>query len=96
MEGKNYISMHPVPLYGVLASLVIVAVLWGAKRFLKQDGQLFRLYLFLNSVAVLTLEPFRASRCCIWGTEIPMNSVVAGVLFLAILFFLMRNAVRKR
>ncbi|MBQ9767809.1 MAG: prolipoprotein diacylglyceryl transferase [Lachnospiraceae bacterium] len=96
IDGGNYISMHPVPVYGAIASLVIVLILWISKRFLKQDGQLFWLYLFLNAVSVLVLEPFRASRCCIWGTEIPINSVVAGVLFVTIVLFLTRNAVKKK
>lgn len=84
-DGEDYISIHPVALYGAVAALVTVLVLWIAKRFIKKEGQLFRLYLLLNAGTVLLLENFRASSCCIWGTGFPMNSVVAGILFGTIL-----------
>lgn len=78
------ISMHPVALYGVLSALLILFILWITKRFRKQDGDLFQMYLFLNAVSCLVLEYFRASRCRIWGTEIPINSLVAVVILLVL------------
>lgn len=78
------ISMHPVALYGMLSALLVLLVLWLTKRFRKQDGDLFQLYLFLNAVSYLVLEYFRASRCRIWGTEIPINSLVAVVILLVL------------
>lgn len=78
------ISMHPVALYGVLSALLILLILWIANHFLKQDGGLFQLYLFLNAVSCFLLEYFRASRCRIWGTEIPINSLVSVVILLVL------------
>lgn len=95
LGDERYVSMHPVALYGAVAALVIGLILWLAKHFLKQDGQRFWLYLLLNGIATLVLEPFRASRCSIWGTEIPMNSVMAGILIIAIVFFAIRGVMKK-
>jgi len=95
IEGESYISMHPVALYGIVAGVVIAVLLAIAKRVLKKDGQLFWMYLFLNGIATVILEYFRASRCCIWGTEIPMNSVVAGVLVMVILISVIHKGVKK-
>lgn len=93
---KSFISMHPIALYGVFASLLILCGLFVAKRFVKQSGQLFLLYLLLNSIAVLVLEAFRASRCVIWGTEIPVNSVIAGVLIVAVIGMVLWPMWRKK
>lgn len=96
INGKLYISMHPVALYGLLAAILILTGVLIAKRFIKQDGNLFLWYLLLNSAACLVLEPFRASRCCIWGTEIPINLLVAAVLLLALLAVEIRYWLRQK
>ncbi len=90
------ISMHPVALYGVLSAVLILLILWLTKRFRKQDGDLFQMYLFLNALSCLCLEPFRASRCRIWGTEIPINSLVAIVILLVLAVVEIRYRLRQR
>lgn len=96
IEGRLYSSMHPVALYGLLAALLILAGVFIAKHVIKQSGNLFLWYLLFNSAACLVLEPFRASRCCIWGTEIPINMLVAAVLLLALLAAEIRYWLRQK
>lgn len=95
ISGERYISMHPVALYGMAAALAIFAVLYGAKRFLKREGQVFWLYLFLNAIGILAVESFRASCCTVWGTTVPINCVMAGVLILTILLSVIRKLPKK-
>lgn len=84
IEGKSYISMHPLPVYGMVFTILIFGILCAVKFCCKKDGALFFTYLVLNSIAILALECFRASKCMIWGTEIPVNCIVAVVLILAV------------
>ena len=79
-----YVSVHPVALYGVVGSLVIFFVMMFLKRRSERPGDTFHLYLLLNAVLCFVLELFRAERCCIWGTDIPVNCVVAAVLMVTI------------
>jgi prolipoprotein diacylglyceryltransferase len=51
----------------------------------KQAGTVFTVYLVLCSAAMFVLECFREAPYCIWGTEIPVNFVVSGVILLTIL-----------
>jgi len=82
--NESYVSVHPVALYGLCCSVVIFFILLFFKRKLKVQGDLFSLYLFLNSVTCFVLEFFRAERCYIWGTGIPVNCVVATVLVITV------------
>lgn len=95
ISGERCISMHPVALYGMVAALAILAVLYGTKRFLKQEGQVFWLYLFLNAIGILAVESFRASCCTVWGTTVPINCVMAGVLILTIVLSVIRKLQKK-
>lgn len=79
-----YVSVHPVAVYGICGSVLVFLVLLFTKRFWKGQGELFSLYLFLNSLLCFVLEFFRAERCYIWGTDIPVNCVVATVLMITI------------
>ncbi|MGN1083463.1 MAG: prolipoprotein diacylglyceryl transferase [Lachnospiraceae bacterium] len=96
INGKLYVSMHPVALYGIFASILILIGIWIARHFIKRSGNLFRLYLFLNAASCLVLEQFRASRCCVWGTELPINSLVAAALLLVITAGAIRNRVKQK
>jgi len=82
--GKEY--MYPVAAYGIVLSILSFIVLCVCLYQRKQQGTAFTLYLILNAVMCLILEFFRADRSCIWGTEIPVNYVVAGVLLAVILY----------
>ncbi len=86
MQDKFFISMHPVAIYGVVSSLLVLIVLCFYKYRQKRDGELFVMYLWMNAAVFLVLEHFRADRYCIWGTKIPVNYVVSGVLLLMIAY----------
>ena len=81
---ESYVSVHPIAVYGICGSVLIFLTLLFTKRFWKVQGDMFSLYLFLNSLLCFVLEFFRAERCYIWGTDIPVNCVVATVLMITI------------
>lgn len=75
---------HPVALYGAVISIVVFFVSFFLKGRMKQPGNLFTLYLLLNAFSSFVLEFFRADRCCVWGTKVPANCVMATILVAAI------------
>ena len=80
----EYVTVHPVAIYGMVCSVFVFGILAVLKRFMKQSGGMFSLYLCLNAVMCFGLELFRAERCYIWGTNIPVNCIVATVLVITI------------
>lgn len=91
VNEKVYVSMHPVALYGMILSCLAFAGLCFVNRKAKTDGTVFSTYLMISAVLVLLLECFRADRYCIWGTDIPANSVVAGVVLFVVLYGFVKN-----
>jgi len=82
--GSEY--RYPVAVYGILLSILVFVGLGVYLYYRKQRGAAFTMYLFLNGILCLILEFFREDRSCIWGTEIPVNCIVAGVLLAVILY----------
>lgn len=93
---ESYVSVHPVALYGLCGSVVVFLMLLFMKRFLKTSGGVFSLYLFLNSILCFVLEFFRAERCYIWGTNIPVNCVVAMVLIITVVIGWLRPFLEEK
>lgn len=83
-DGEAFASMHPVAIYGMVSSVLLFLLLCVISRKAKQTGTVFSGYLVLQSVTIFVLECFRADSYCIWGTDIPVNFVVAGVMILTI------------
>lgn len=75
-----YVSMHPIALYGAVLSVLCCIGLFVCLYRAKQKGTVFTLYLVMNSSVCILLEFFRADRYCVWGTKIPVNYIVAGVI----------------
>lgn len=90
-ENAAYVSMHPVAIYGIVGSVLIFTVLCIISRKSKQTGNVFYGYLVLQAAEIFVLECFRADSYCIWGTDIPVNFVVAGVILLTIVVGWMRH-----
>lgn len=82
--AAEYVTVHPVAIYGMVCSILVFGILVALRRGVKQSGGMFSLYLCLNAVTCFCLELFRAERCYIWGTNIPVNCVVATVLVITI------------
>lgn len=91
-----YISMHPVAIYGVIFSVVLFLILFFSRRRVKCHGTVFTMYLLFNSVGSIVLEFFRADSYFVWGTGIPANYVVAGVIILTIAVGWTRRAIAKK
>lgn len=93
---KSYVSMHPVALYGMGLTLIIFAALCVLGYKAKQEGTVFTAYLLLNAIAVIITEAFRADSSYVFGTDIPVNYVVAGVLIAVIVGGWFRQEILKR
>lgn len=91
-----YIRMHPVAIYGIVLSAVLFFVLCICAVKRKADGEVFTAYLMLNAVLIAGLELLRADSACIWGTEIPVNYVVSGVIAATIVNGKVRRLLKKR
>lgn len=81
----TFVSMHPVAIYGIVFSAAVFLILCVVMWKKKQSGTVFTLYLVLHAVEVFVLECFREDSYCIWGTDLPVNFVVSGVILLTIL-----------
>ena len=96
MNGTMYVSTHPVALYGILLSVAVFVLLVLYKQNAKDDGAVFVVYLLANSVMMIVLEFFRADRCFLFGTKIPVNYIVAGVIILTVGAGVIRQVYLKR
>lgn len=92
----SYIQMHPVAVYGIVFSVFIFIALCFYSAKAKGDGSVFTAYLVMNAVQMLFLEMFRADRACIWGTDIPVNYVISGVILITVLYGKVRYTLKKR
>lgn len=95
-DSVSYIRMHPVAVYGIVLSLVLLIVLCIYSAKTKTDGSVFTAYLMMNAVMIILLELFRADSAYIWGTKIPVNYVVSGVIIVTIVYGKVRHLMKKR
>ncbi len=91
--GKQYISVHPVAVYGMVFSVLIFIALCFYMFYVRCKGAVFTAYLVLNSVEIAVLEIFRADSYCVWGTKIPVNYIVSGVILFTIAFAWIRRLI---
>ncbi|MDD5900444.1 MAG: prolipoprotein diacylglyceryl transferase [Lachnospiraceae bacterium] len=96
IRENSFVSMHPVAFYGVVCSIIVLVVLCIYGHTERPDGAVFTMYLFLMSITNIILEFFRADRYCIWGTKVPVNFVVAGVILLIIIVGWVRPLLRSK
>lgn len=96
IHENSFISMHPVAFYGVISSIIVLVVLCFYGHAARPKGAVFTMYLFLTSVTNVILEFFRADRYCIWGTKVPVNFLVAGVILLTITVGWIRPLLRSK
>ena len=81
----TFVTTYPVPLFGLLLSIVFLVVLFLMKGRIKKKGSLFRLYLAMNCAGCIVLELFRLEQCRIWGTTLCANQTIAGVTLFGLL-----------
>ena len=62
----------------------------------KADGAVFTAYLMMNAIMMFVLEMVRADKAYIWGTEIPVNYVVSGVIVFTIVSGKLRRLQKRR
>jgi len=79
----NNTLCHPTPIYELIFSVVIFAILWRVRKTVYKEGKLFFLYLVLSGTARFFVEFIRINPRILWGlTEaqiISMLMVIAGL-----------------
>lgn len=95
-DSVAYIRMHPVAIYGIVFSVVLFVLLCICAVKRKTDGGVFTAYLMMNAVLIAGLELFRADSAYIWGTEIPANYVISGVIAATIISGKIRQLMKKK
>ncbi|HKA32468.1 MAG TPA: prolipoprotein diacylglyceryl transferase [Candidatus Binatia bacterium] len=80
------VKVHPTPIYELLESLVIFAVLWSVRKKDYSDGTIFWLYLVLSGVARFVVEFWRINPPIAGGLSeaqwFSLGAVVLGSLLL--------------
>lgn len=89
-------EMHPVAIYGIVLSVVLFVLLCVCAVKGNANGSVFNAYLMMNAVLIAVLEAFRADSACVWGTEIPANYVISGVIVVTIWNGKLRQLIKKR
>ncbi len=81
--------LHPAPLYELLYSLVIVAILWRFRKHLHPAGWLFFMYLVLSGAARFAVEFIRHNNKLIgWMTQaqlIALLTMAVGLIGMVLL-----------
>jgi len=76
-------GVYPTPIYEMLMSAVILAILWVLRKRLKVHGLLFCVYLMLNGVERYLIESIRVnSRNDILGMSLTQAEIIAVLFFL--------------
>ncbi|MET0394805.1 MAG: prolipoprotein diacylglyceryl transferase family protein [Chitinophagaceae bacterium] len=89
--------VFPTPLYEVIASLLLFALLWGVRKKLKVPGTLFALYLIVNGVERFLVEKIRVNtRLNIFGLQPTQAEVISTLLVVTgvVLWIVLRRRAR--
>jgi phosphatidylglycerol---prolipoprotein diacylglyceryl transferase len=86
------ITVHPTPIYELIAAVIIFIVLWSLRKKNQPVGKLFMIYLILISVARFLVEIIRLNPDLIWGlSEAQVISIVLCVVGLIGMFKVKRK-----
>ena len=88
------VGVYPTPIYEMLTSAVIFAILWALRKRLKVHGLLFCVYLMFNGVERYLIESIRVnSRNDVLGMSLTQAEIIAVLFFLTgmIGYFVLRN-----
>lgn len=81
-EGTNYIQVHPTFLYEMLWNLMILIIMLLYTKHKKFHGEISLIYLGGYGLGRFFIEGIRTDQLWIPGTAIPVNLVLAIVMFL--------------
>jgi phosphatidylglycerol:prolipoprotein diacylglycerol transferase len=83
------ITVHPTPVYELIAGILIFVFLWSRRKKYKVNGKLFAVYLILISVSRFMVETIRINPRIIFGfSEAQLISVFLFVIGATALIFL--------
>jgi len=80
IDGINYVSVHPTFLYESLWNLALLIVMLLVRKRKSFEGQIFFIYLFGYGAGRFWIEGLRTDQLKLWGTNLPVSQLLAGVL----------------
>lgn len=87
-DGISYIQVHPTFLYESLWNLAVLTFLLLWRRHKKFQGEVFLLYLLLYGMGRCVIEGLRTDQLLLWGTDLAVSQLLAGVLVVTSLLIL--------
>ena len=98
IEGASYVQVHPTFLYESIWCLLLLIILLFLRRRKLFDGEIFFRYLAGYGFGRAFIEFLRTDRMLIPGTDIPINMIVSGALFVigTLVLFIRRGMEKKR
>ncbi len=91
-ESLLGVPTHPAPIYEQLWLLVVIGVVWWARKHLKVDGQAFMLYVMMYSVGRFIITFFRVNNPILLGLkEAQVIALAAIVVLLPLFIYLQRR-----
>lgn len=86
VDGVSYIQVHPTFLYESLWNLAVLIGLLLWRRHKKFQGEVFLLYLLGYGVGRCWIEGLRTDQLLLWGTNMAVSQLLAGVLVMVAIF----------
>ena len=80
IDGINFISVHPTFLYESLWNLALLIFMLFTRKKKKFDGQMFFTYLIGYGAGRLWIEGLRTDQLKLWGTNMAVSQILAGIL----------------
>ena len=78
------VGVYPTPLYEIVISIILFALIWSVRKRFKTPGTLFAFYLMLNGLERFLIEKIRVNaRLDIFGFHPTQAEVISSLLFLA-------------
>lgn len=89
-------GVFPAPFYEAFSCILLFFVLWGLRKFIKNAGQLFSLYLILNGLERFAIEKIRVNvKMDFLGMNPTQAEVIAVLLILSGLILWFRQGRRS-
>lgn len=79
IDGVEYIQVHPTFLYESVWNVCLLIGLILYSKHKKFDGEIVSMYLVGYGVGRLWIEGLRTDQLLVWGTNIAVSQVVAGI-----------------
>jgi len=75
------ISNHPTQIYESVLDFTGFLLLWGFRKKIKFEGELFLLYLMMYAVIRIIVSQFRADNLYLFGTNLTLAGLTSVIIF---------------